>query len=186
MAYQIEAFIGPQDSMQLLAARFPAAQLVPLGQSLFLCPLTDALYDELNTSGSSQRIGSFSRLSQDMEIAISQIVGDKTIGYIEADYFGGSGGQVGTTWKGGKRGRIEGPGQSCINTVLWSLGAIGVGGKDVFESVGLDRHRSTEDWLEDLPRVVAEPPTDAAAPKASRWAAIASLFAQLFRTTKTK
>ncbi|RYY39984.1 MAG: hypothetical protein EOO08_07975 [Chitinophagaceae bacterium] len=154
MAYQIEAFIGRAASLQLLADRFASARLVSLEQGFALCPLSDALFGEMNSPEPSSSVGAFIGLTKNVEQCLLASVGGAAIGYIEADYFGGSGGQMGVCWKEGCRGRIEGPGHACINSVLLSLGATRTNGADVFESVGLDRHRSTKDWLEEL-RTVA-------------------------------
>ncbi|RYY64085.1 MAG: hypothetical protein EOO12_10645 [Chitinophagaceae bacterium] len=153
MGYQIEAFIGPQESLRQLPVLFPAARIVVLEQGLALCPLTDELFTAMNGAGDTHRIGPFVKFTKAVEAGLLRAAGEGAIGYIEAGYFGGSGGQQGVVWKDGRRGRIEGPGHSAINSVLWSLGTKSNPGSDPFESIGLDRHRATCDWAEEAESV---------------------------------
>jgi|GEM_PF-368163 len=68
------------------------------------------------------------------------------VAYLEADFFGGTGGQASAVWE---RGAITfGPtvASDAINQALAKIGiARGLG--DEFETLGLQRHRFTEEWL---------------------------------------
>ncbi|MFT2720119.1 hypothetical protein ACMT4L_08965 [Deinococcus sp. A31D244] len=69
--------------------------------------------------------------------------------YVEAEYFGGTGSQVAAVWDGGRvfwgpERRERGP----INHALRLLGVHRTDSHDEFGSVGLDRHRHLEDWLD--------------------------------------
>ena len=57
-------------------------------------------------------------LTLNIEGEIFKIIKGKTIAYIEAEYFGGQGGQQGIVWKDGNRSAEFKYGQSVINTIL--------------------------------------------------------------------
>ncbi|RYY90961.1 MAG: hypothetical protein EOO11_23310 [Chitinophagaceae bacterium] len=146
MAYQIEAFIGKEESLQLLAAAYPAVRLVALEQGLYLAPMTPEVFRALNGEDEHPDVGSFMKMTVEVERSVRATIGGALLGYIEADYFGGSGGQQGIVWKDGRRIDLE-QGHGAINSVLWRLGVQALEGQDRFESVGLDRERGTDDWL---------------------------------------
>ncbi len=71
------------------------------------------------------------------------------VAYVETDYFGGAGTQAAAVWRDGVL--AWGPEKASpgpINGALRLLGARAREGTDEFESVGLHRFRSNEDWLD--------------------------------------
>jgi hypothetical protein len=69
------------------------------------------------------------------------------VAYVEAEYHGGSGEQRSAVWRG--RAMTSGPDRSswAINSALRALGVEREGDHDAFDTLGLGRHRDTEDWL---------------------------------------
>jgi hypothetical protein len=69
------------------------------------------------------------------------------VAYIEAEFFGGTGGQSAVAWSGGSR--VLGPlhAQEAINETLRFLGVRADGARDEFDAVGLGRYRDTADWI---------------------------------------
>ena len=66
--------------------------------------------------------------------------------YIEAEYFGGDGGQASVLYRSGAQQGSLNISDSAINEGLRSLGFIAKPPLDEFDSVGLGRERSTENW----------------------------------------
>lgn len=70
---------------------------------------------------------------------------------VAADFFGGTGTQSAVVWRGGKvvPGSLV-TNRSAINDALSTLGVQrglrGLAGADLFEILGLGRHRSTDEW----------------------------------------
>ena len=93
-------------------------------------------------------------------VAVHRMVNDLTenplFAVIETDYFGGRGSQAAAVYRGadevmapewtaiGEAGDSKGP----INKALRLLGVVATGGRDEFETVGLDNHRNFSDLFE--------------------------------------
>ena len=93
--------------------------------------------------------GGFSILT-DSSIAWAKQISKLTpIAYVEAEYFGGTGGQSSIVWDKAevKLGPISGE-IGPINQALRLLGAKVLSARDEFEAVGLNRKRHMEDWIE--------------------------------------
>ncbi|WP_218877954.1 hypothetical protein [Streptomyces sp. TLI_55] len=77
------------------------------------------------------------------------------IAYVEAEYFGGVGGQRAAAWDGGTLalgplGKATRRGLRTVSPVSQALRRLGARrslGEDEFSAVGLDRHRHTDDWI---------------------------------------
>lgn len=92
---------------------------------------------------------SFSMLTETLIAWAKHISRLTPIAYIEAEYFGGVGGQSAIVWdkaetKFGPVSAEIGP----INQALRFLGAEALSANDEFEAVGLNRGRDSEDWIE--------------------------------------
>jgi len=148
MAYILNAFIGKQPDLQLIASRFHNTKLVNVGKEIFIIPMTEELYDEINELKISEDVGSLTYMSKNVENKILSIIDARCIGYIEAEYFGGQGGQTAILWQNGERYRVYNFGQGVINLLLKHLGVSAEIGLDEFDTINLGRHRNTEDWLE--------------------------------------
>lgn len=141
--------------LRAAARELPAARLVSIGQGLSLMPMTDELFDSV-ADGGDDRALDFWRLPK----GFAQTLADRStagpLAYVEAEYFGGVGEQSAVVWDGGAivlgplhepEGRPSPPAGSPISQALRRLGALAGAGEDAFTAVGLDRHRSVEDWV---------------------------------------
>ncbi|NHV30201.1 hypothetical protein [Burkholderia sp. D-99] len=76
-----------------------------------------------------------------------QLSAQSALAYIEAEFFGGSGGQAHARFADG---RASGPlvvSDHAINEALRHLGVARGEAIDEFEAIGLDQHRDTDRWL---------------------------------------
>lgn len=110
--------------------------------------MTEELYDEINELAISEDVGKLTYLSKNVEEKILAIIGDNCIGYIEAEYFGGQGGQTAVFWQNRLRYKLFDFGQGVINILLKHFGVTAKIGLDEFDTINLGRHRNKEDWLE--------------------------------------
>lgn len=113
-----------------------------------MIPLTDELYEEIGGDGEPDTFYKFSPQLEEWASLMSQ---HAPVAYVEAEYFGGVGGQNAIAWS--KGGRILGPlhDENAINQALKILGvsSAGIAG-DEFDAVGLGKHRDTASWLQEL------------------------------------
>jgi hypothetical protein len=74
------------------------------------------------------------------------LFGNKKLAYVEAEFFGGEGGQASAVWEEGKP--VLGPlrEDSAINQALKSLGVTKGTAHDEFDAPGLGSRRDTEGW----------------------------------------
>ena len=149
MGYTLQAFITKKSNHKNLIDFYTNATMVDIGQELCLIPFTKELFDEINKLTKSKPIGKFDYLTENIEIELLKQVGDIKIAYIEADYFGGEGGQIALIWEEQKRIYLSEWGDWEINKVLKDFGVIRKDGKDEFDTVGLGENRSTQEWLND-------------------------------------
>ncbi|MFE9611904.1 hypothetical protein [Streptomyces sp. NPDC006012] len=124
-------------------------------QSLSLMPMTDEVVAAVTDGSDGGDLG-FHRLPGGFATLLARWSSAGPITYVEADYFGGAGGQRAAVWAGGVLvlGPLETPAKkrfsrsvSPISQALRRLGARKGLGEDECQAVGLDRHRSTDDWL---------------------------------------
>jgi len=148
MGYYLKAFIGNKESLTPIQEKYDDSKLIELSDEIFMIPMTDKLFDDINQLETSSEISSFEFLTENIEIKILKLVCDKKIAYVESEFFGGQGGHIGLIWENGERVFIGEFKRSTMNVVLEKLGVIRTEIKDEFETIGLDRHRQTEDWIE--------------------------------------
>lgn len=148
MGYFLHAFIGKQPDLQLLANIFQSCRLINVGKEMFIIPMTEELYDEINEFKISEDVGTLTYMSQYVEKRVLGAIGDNCVGYIEAEYFGGQGGQTAILWQKGERYKLYDFGRGVINLILKHLGVSAEIGLDEFDTINLGRHRNTEEWLE--------------------------------------
>lgn len=109
-------------------------------------PLTDELYGEI---GPGDEADEFEKLSPGVEQWAQRISMASRLAYVEAEFFGGVGGQAAVAWSEGARALGPLRDQDAINQVLRFLGARADGAHDEFDAIDLGRHRDTSDWLEE-------------------------------------
>ncbi|PTX93833.1 hypothetical protein DB345_19850 [Spartobacteria bacterium LR76] len=150
MGYFLQAIISTIPVLKARYSDFKSAVVVPLTDDFALIPITDELLDEVGASGSS---GKFYRYTPEVANWVRAISTYGAVAYIEAEFFGGTGGQIAVVWSSGDE--ILPPTQEtgAINIALQLLGVSRGSSLDEFEAVGLPRHRDTDDWIDDaLPR----------------------------------
>ncbi len=146
MAYDLQAIIGKQQTLTQHASDFKHVKVVLLAQDIAMIPLTNNLYDEIADGVEVER---FEKLTSGVEKWVQRISAIAPVAYIEAEFFGGTGGQSAVAWSGGYR--VLGPLHSldAINKTLRFLGVRTDGAYDEFEAVELYRHRFTDYWIVD-------------------------------------
>lgn len=149
MGYYLQAFICKQADSNIFTDNFDKAKKIEIGQGLDLVPMTEDLFDQVNNFVVSNSVDKFEYLTDNIETKVLQLIGDKKIAYVEAEYFGGQGGQIAIIWGNHKRQHLFPYGQDCINKVLKDFDVQTKSGNDEFDTVGLGRHRNTIDWIED-------------------------------------
>ncbi|WP_038165299.1 hypothetical protein [Verrucomicrobium sp. BvORR106] len=146
MGYVLQAIISTQSVLEAHASDFAAAVVVPLNSGLALIPITNELLDEIGASG---RSGHFYRFTSAVRDWLRIISSSAPAAYVEADFFGGVGGQGAVVWARGEEVLAPTHDAKAINIALRLLGVSRGTAHDEFEAVGLPRHRDTDDWLDD-------------------------------------
>jgi hypothetical protein len=149
MGYYLEAFICKASDSNCLTNTFDKAINVDIGQGLSLIPMTEDLFDQINSFNISNDIDRFLYLTKNIESKILLAIGDRQFSYVEAEYHGGQGGQIAIIWKDGKRLQLLPYDQDRINQVLKYFGAIANNGQDEFITLGFGLRRYTREWIED-------------------------------------
>jgi hypothetical protein len=151
MGYNLNAFLGRSDELKNIERRFRTSKIVQLTSDIALIPMTGELFDEINNYRTGNDIGKWQFLTSNVEKDILGLIGDDMVSYIEVHYFGGQGGQRGIIWRKGTRIFEMEFQQDVVNAVLRQFGVIKEKSKkDEFDTVGLGRHRNTEDWIEEV------------------------------------
>lgn len=153
--YCLQAVIATESVLRELAGSIAVACIVPLGQHLWILPMTDALFDAVTATGAPQLDG-FWKAPTGFDHLLTACSETGPVTYIEADYFGGAGTQTAQVWEAGQA--VLGPLHLAvkesspttgtpISQALRRLGAAKGNHIDEFDAVGLGRHRDTGDWL---------------------------------------
>ena len=150
MGYNLKAFIGQVESLESATTQFKNAKLISLTQQIVLIPMTGDLFNEINDSRVNNDIDGYEYLTTNIELEILKTIHTGLIAYIEVEYFGGTGVQNGILWKNGKRIFEQSGTKDVVNSILKQFGITCSKSRDEFETVGLSRHRYTEDWLDDV------------------------------------
>jgi hypothetical protein len=149
MGYYLQAFICKQADTDIFTSNFDKAKGIEIGQGLSLIPMTEELFDQINNFAVSNSVDNFAYLTYNIEAILLQIIYDNKIAYVEAEYFGGAGGQIANIGNNHKRESFFEYGQECINKVLKEFGIKSNTGNDEFDTLSLGRHRNTNVWLKD-------------------------------------
>ena len=148
MGYFLQAFICKQADTNIFTNNFDKAKKIEIGQGLSLIPMTEELFDQINNFVVSNSVDKFEYLTDNIETKILHLIDDKKFAYVEAEYFGGEGGQMAIIWENNKREKFLEFGQDKINEVLKDFGAIAEKGHDEFLTLGFGLRRNTREWLE--------------------------------------
>jgi hypothetical protein len=164
VGYVLEALLAPPTVAETAAASLPGTGVVTLHEGVALVPITEDAAQALSPGDRSI----ISLLAdQPLPAALTELLRrtsrDGPIAYVEADFFGGTGQQAAVLWEHGEVavGPLVDPepsklftrrplSESPFNQVLRRIGvSVARGQLDEFDTVGLGRHRDTEDWLDD-------------------------------------
>ncbi|MFC1408570.1 hypothetical protein ACEZCY_04655 [Streptacidiphilus sp. N1-12] len=153
--YCLQAAIATESVLRALTRSTTEAHVVPLGQHLWLLPMTDALFDAV-TVPTAPELDGFWKAPAGFDRLLSAGSEAGPVAYVEADYFGGAGTQTAQVWDAGKTvlgllhlaaGEPSPTSGTPISQALRRLGAAKGTHVDEFAAVGLGRHRNTDDWL---------------------------------------
>ncbi|MFF4856594.1 hypothetical protein ACFY2N_17055 [Streptomyces rubiginosohelvolus] len=160
MGYDVQAVIAGDEVLRIASRELPGSAVVRLGQGLSMMPMTDELFDAVTDGSGAGDLG-FWRLPGGFEALLARWSAAGPIAYVEAEHFGGVGKQRAAVWADGSLalgplGPLDEPAKqrlsravSPVSRALRRLGTQRDVGKDEFESVGLNRHRTNEDWIAD-------------------------------------
>jgi hypothetical protein len=140
MGFTLQAVIGDESDLK---AHAPGGVLiVRLAQDKALIPLDSAMRERLDFP-----FLDFGHSQEALSAASAFVAGfKKKVAYVEAEYFGGAGGQSAAVWEDGSL--VLGPivAESAINQALRALGVLKEKAVDEFDALNLGQHRDTDDW----------------------------------------
>lgn len=146
MAYFLQAIIGESAHLKHVCPSGMRVVPLPLEARLALIPLTDELMDAAGWPASRALTPEEAPLLRPrVEAFLVQASHEGLIGHLQAEYWGGVGAQFACGWQSGEQVYPSGE-QSDVNGLLKLLG-VQRGAHDEWDTVGLGRHRHTEDWL---------------------------------------
>jgi hypothetical protein len=125
-------------------ADFRHAKLIVLPQGMALIPLTDEVHVEVGSGSEADR---FEKLSVPVLKWGQRISFLAPVAYIEAEFFGGVGGQSSMVWSRGLEAMAPIRSQDAINHALRFPGVQIGTARDEFDAPGPGRHRDTHDWV---------------------------------------
>jgi hypothetical protein len=143
-AYLLEGLIASENLLRARLKKFKSAKLVSLAAGLALVPMTDEAAAEFGPERKSAFDG-YDRLSVSIAKWAEAASQDGPIVYVQASV----GLQSAVMWRDKKI--VLGPMHSpdAINQALRLIGVAPVPRSDEFSTIGLGRHRQTEDWIKD-------------------------------------
>ena len=146
MAYFLQAILGEKEHLLRICPAGMRVVALPLDARLAMIPLPDELMDAAGWPASSELTPNEAPMIRPrVEAFLVKASHEGLIGYVQAEYWGGVGEQFACGWRGGEMVYPSG-GQQDVNGLLKLLGVKG-GPHDEWDTVGLGRHRHTEDWL---------------------------------------
>jgi hypothetical protein len=152
MGYIFHGLISHTTTLDKVHPHFLNWHVVGLNQGISIIPFTNKLFKEieeaeLKRDGKTIKRTDFLELTSAIETLAVEISKVGAVGWIEAEFHGGSGDQGAVCWDNGLC--ILGPirDQKAINQVLRLLNVRLGFMHDEFAAVGLRKHRDTHDWL---------------------------------------
>ncbi|HEX2081502.1 MAG TPA: hypothetical protein VHG08_27610 [Longimicrobium sp.] len=146
--------------------------VIPLAQDVCMVPLTTALCGQFGDAERPwlyEHHGEFTHLPEGLVPRLRELSRRGRVAYVEAEYHGGDGEQRSIVWEGGELRSEAEESSRAINSALVSLGVTRTDDADHFDTLGLGRHRSVDDWIAST-RPAPPPPIEPApvpAPPAS-------------------
>jgi hypothetical protein len=162
MGHRLKAIIGPKPTVSEFAGNWIHAELIELPQGFAMVPLTLALHEDIIELAAIEKPpppAEFSEMSAALAFVIAHLSQRGPVGYIETDYFGGTGSQSAAVWDAGRLAlgplkqevtrkgnayRVTPEGEGPINQALAYMRAWHRRGMDLFDTLGLGKYRSVE------------------------------------------
>jgi hypothetical protein len=149
MTHIVTGLIARQGLLAPIAQSWLLSSPIGLVQGFELLPLQENEIGRIFGSSTLSSIAEdFGSLSKELIEGLMNASTNALIMYFETEYFGGEGGQGAALFHEGRVTFIQSARIGPINRGLARLGVrVVTPAIDEFQSIGLDRHRSTEDWL---------------------------------------
>jgi hypothetical protein len=153
IGYELTAVVAAEPLLWA-KADLPGSRVIAVGLGFAVLPLPDPVCQDMDQRYGGEFEAGFTYLRAGFAAQLARWSLDGALAYVEADFFGGRGGQCAVVWEKGTRVLTirspVTPGQrSPISQALRRLGVeTEDGGWDEFDAVGLGRHRRTECWLQ--------------------------------------
>jgi hypothetical protein len=149
MTHIVTGLIARQGLLAPIAESWLMSSPIGLVQGFELLPLQKNDIDRIFGSSTRSSIAAdFERLSTELIEGLMNVSTNALILYFETEYFGGDGSQGAALFHEGRVVFIQTGSIGPINRGLALLGVrVATPAIDEFQSIGLDRHRATEDWL---------------------------------------
>ncbi|PJZ41699.1 hypothetical protein CH370_09680 [Leptospira kmetyi] len=145
----VQGFLITEKSVKKFKEFNSKAKIIDLESDLKFIPLSDVLLNKISSSASPE-IGKAYLYNEMIQTFLKDLSISGKVMYFETEYFGGSGGQCSEVFENGKTISVYSENKSSINDGLKYFGiVVESGSSDEFEAVGLNRFRTTEEWLED-------------------------------------
>ena len=151
MSYVLQAILAKEAVIDQLLAEVKPGKKVKLEQGFAMMPVDAKLADVIEAASDSESIDDFVMLTAAFEKVLLGILNKAKFAYLESEFFGGRGGHQGILWEAGKRTLKVSESYSGANRILQELGVRRTSQLDEFDCMGLGRHRSVADWLEENP-----------------------------------
>lgn len=150
MAHFVTGLIARHAALNHFAAAHDVSGLIALTDVLSLLPLGSDALERLLPEEQHQFYDGFNYLSPALA-RVFRLASDRCVLlYFETEYFGGMGTQGAAVFRDGDI--VFGPQSAELGPINNALAVLGVRtvppAVDEFETVGLQRHRSVEEWLE--------------------------------------
>ncbi len=152
MGYEIQAVIAKMSTLALLSQSSGYIRAVSLNQDFGLVPLIDEFLDDLQSARPDLRaqpdpFEGFCKLSAVVADLLKNVSNSGSLAYVEAEFFGGAGGQSSIAWANGSVSSGPHHTEDAINLALLHLGVQAIAPYDEFDSLGLGQKRHTKQWL---------------------------------------
>ena len=151
--YCLYGIVGKSRDLLHKSLEYPGASVVHLEQGIGMIPISEELLNALEqgeTLPSATKDLGFEFLSEVVAAWARRLSKGTTLAYLEAEFISGEGTESAIVWRDGivVLGPLQGTG--AVNRALRALGVSVPSRREEFEVVGLGKHRSPEEWLEDL------------------------------------
>jgi hypothetical protein len=146
MGYFLYAFVAKEPLLRNNIHEFEDCHIVSLQQRIEMLILTKEFLENFADDENTSKVGILNMLTPKAAEWAKRISMDGPVAYIEAEFFGGLGGQRSVIWHSG-RVVSETKGSGPINLALNFLGVTTKPPEDEFIAAGLKRHRDAEGWI---------------------------------------